>query len=55
MPENATVVLSCNWEVIKEREVEVLGIHEHKGKKSLVVVTFKCPRCGFSHQSMRSE
>jgi len=46
-----TVVLNCDWSIVDERIVEVLDICEDENGND--VLTFKCPQCGFQHQSLR--
>lgn len=45
------VTLSCNSERIDEREVEFVNIEENFYGED--VLTFKCPRCGEIHKSLR--
>ena len=45
------VMLECTGDYIPEDEVEFLNVEEDFEGHD--VLTFKCPKCGKKHQSMR--
>jgi hypothetical protein len=48
---NVSVRLSCNGDLVKEDKVESVDIREDFQGRD--VLTFKCPECGKTHESLR--